>query len=91
VLEKAMISNYFDIYLSNEDVENPKPNPEIYNKCIQNLGVLPCETLILEDNVHGKKAAIESGAHLLEINTINEVTYFNIKSKIQEIIKLNHA
>lgn len=91
MLEKAMIFDYFDAYLSNEDVKRPKPSPEIYSKCMHKLGVLPSETLILEDNEHGKKAAIDSGAHLLEIDTVHDVTYFNIENKIKEIIQRKNA
>jgi FMN phosphatase YigB (HAD superfamily) len=37
-----------DWIVSNEDVVKPKPNPEIYLKCITRLGLSPRETLIME-------------------------------------------
>ena len=87
MLEKAMIVQYFDVLLSNEDVTLPKPNPEIYITCMERLGVIPNETLILEDNENGIKAAVASGAHLMQIESVYDVTYFNIKDRIESIAR----
>ena len=35
--------------------------------CDEELKIKPNETLILEDNMHGIKAAHDSGAHVMEI------------------------
>jgi beta-phosphoglucomutase len=85
MLEKAMIVHNFEFYLSNQDVSNAKPDPEMYNKCIGMLGIKPEETLILEDNEHGIKAAIASGAHVLHIQSVSDVTYHNIVGRIKSI------
>lgn len=85
MLDKAMIVQNFDILLSNQDVTKAKPDPEIYITCMKKLGVNPHETLILEDNENGIKAAIASGAHLLPIQSVNDVTYSNIMDRIKEI------
>ena len=84
MLERAKISHNFELLFSNQDVSKAKPDPEMYLACMDRLGVNPEETLILEDNEHGKRAALASGAHLLPIQTVNDVTYF----KIMECIKL---
>lgn len=55
---------YMDFYYSNQDVMNPKPNPEMHMRCMIKAGVSPTETLIVEDSHIGRKAAIDSGAHL---------------------------
>jgi beta-phosphoglucomutase len=85
MLEKADIINYFNLILSNQDVKHPKPNPEIYIKAINSFGLSPKECLIVEDNEHGIKAAIDSGANLLRVNNVNEVNYENIINKIKDI------
>lgn len=85
MLEKAMIIQNFDILFSNQDVAKGKPDPEMYITCMKKLGVEPHETLILEDNEHGIKAAIASGAHLLEVQSVCDVTYFNIMKRIESI------
>jgi HAD superfamily hydrolase (TIGR01509 family) len=52
MLNKAMILNYFDLILSNEDVKESKPSPQIYLLAMQKLGVSPEETIIVEDSPH---------------------------------------
>ena len=85
MMEKANLIDYFDTILSNEDVANAKPNPEIYIKTMELMGFSPKECLILEDNENGIKAAIDSGAHLMKINSISDVNYKNIIEKIRNI------
>jgi HAD superfamily hydrolase (TIGR01509 family) len=53
-----------DGYLSNQNVSFPKPHPEIYWNCMTTVGVLPSETLIVEDSYIGRSAAVASGANL---------------------------
>ncbi len=71
--------------LSNEDVKNSKPHPEIYWKAISEIGVLPEETLIVEDSPYGLLAASRSNSHILRVNTPKDVTFENINKKINEI------
>lgn len=85
MLEKAMIIENFDLSLSNQDVTNAKPDPEMYITCMERLDVAPHETLILEDNEYGQKAAIASGAHLFPVQSIHDVTYFRIIDRIELI------
>jgi HAD superfamily hydrolase (TIGR01509 family) len=91
MLEKAMILHNFDLYLSNQDVKRSKPDPEIYVTAMERLGVRPHETLILEDNEHGIKAAIASGAHVLQVQTVKDVNYFRIKDRIDSIERRTKA
>jgi len=81
-LSKLNIIEHFDCILSNEDVKNAKPFPEIYWKCMSVLGFLPEETLILEDSPYGLQAAYRSNAHILRVLNTKEVTYKNIINKV---------
>ena len=85
MLEKADLLEMIDFYLSNQDVKNSKPSPEIYNKTIEKMGFKPREVLICEDNIRGITAAMESGAFVLEIGTIDDVNIENIKKAIRSI------
>jgi len=85
MMDKAKLSGYLDLQVSAQDVHVGKPDPEIYKLTMQRLGLSPDECLILEDNENGIKAALASGAHLLQILSIEDVNYQNIKSKIQLI------
>lgn len=88
VLSKLGIIEYFDLIISNEDVNNSKPHPEMYWKAISSIGVLPEETLIVEDSPHGLLAAARSKSHVLRVLSPKNVTYDNINNKITEI-KIN--
>jgi len=83
MLQKAAILQYFDFFLSNQDVKNGKPDPEIYNKAITQLGLTPTECLILEDNENGLRAARASKAWVMEIEKVEDVNYQNIKLHLQ--------
>jgi HAD superfamily hydrolase (TIGR01509 family) len=85
MMEKSKLQPYLEFTLSNEDVVKSKPDPEIYNKAISKLGLKPEECLIVEDNDHGIKAAMASGANLLVVKTLGEVNLTNISNKISEI------
>ena len=78
-LNKLGISKYVDFKLSNEDINNPKPNPEIYLRIFIKFGIYPSEALIFEDSHYGREAAISSGAKLLPIKKINELNLKKIK------------
>jgi HAD superfamily hydrolase (TIGR01509 family) len=91
MMENANLLKYFDFYLSNQDIDNPKPDPEIYIKAIKKIGVLPSECLIVEDNEKGVKAAWASGANLLKVNTVEDVNYQNIKKQIRQVEVKIHA
>jgi dTDP-glucose pyrophosphorylase len=88
LLETNGFIKFIDFYLSNEDVKNPKPNSEIYLKCMIEAGVNPKECLILEDSHIGRKAAIDSGGFLCPIKNPKDVTYKKIKTYLNNIHSL---
>lgn len=85
VLHRLEIVEYFDLILSNEDVKNSKPHPEIYWKCISDMQTLPENTLIVEDSPHGLIAAYKSRSHVLRVSSPDEVTSKNLFNKIKEL------
>jgi len=85
VLSKLGIMEYMDYIISNEDVGNSKPHPEMYWRAISKMGCLPSETLIVEDSPYGLLAASRSNAHILRVKNPTEVTYTNIFKKLNEI------
>lgn len=85
MMEKADLNQYLTFSLSNQDVTKSKPDPEIYDTAIKRLGLAADECLIVEDNLNGVKAALASGASLLRVENVHDVTYANIKNRINEI------
>jgi len=84
ILKKLGIIEYFDKIFSNNDVRKPKPNPEIYLRCMVEEGVKPHETLILEDSCVGRRAAKDSGAFLFPVKNTSDVVYKDIAEVINE-------
>lgn len=78
------LAPFLDLMLSNEDVRKSKPDPEMYNLAIMNLGLQSHEVLILEDNDHGIAAARASGAHVMLVGTTDDVRYTSIQRAIAE-------
>ena len=85
VLAKLGLIEFMDLIISNEDVLNSKPHPEMYWQAISKINCLPEETLIIEDSPYGLLAAARSKSYILRVKNPKEVTYNNINNKINEI------
>lgn len=85
VLSKIGIIEFIDLIMSNEDVKNSKPHPEMYWKAISIMSCLPEEVLIIEDSPYGLLAASRSTSNVLRVSSTSDVNYFNIKNKLNKI------
>jgi dTDP-glucose pyrophosphorylase len=84
MLSKLGLIEYMDLIISNEDVKNSKPHPEMYWKAMSMMGVLPEETLIVEDSPPGLLAASRSRANVLRVNNPRDLTKEKLYDKLQE-------
>ena len=84
ILSKLGILDYFDLIISNEDVKNSKPHPEMYWNAMSLFGVLPEETLIIEDSPPGLLAASRSRASVFRVNNPSDVTEEAIRTRLKE-------
>ncbi len=73
VIENLGVKDLFDVIVSNEDVKNSKPHPEMYWKCMSELSIKPNETLIIEDSPVGRLGASMSGANTYFVKSRSEV------------------
>jgi len=78
---------HIDFLYSNQDVKNPKPNTEMYLRCMIRAEVNPTETVIIEDSHIGRKAALNSGAHLCAVEDSQDLSYDKIERVINEANK----
>lgn len=85
MMDRAELTSYLDLIVSNEDVSKAKPDPEMYLNAIAKFGMKPKECLVVEDNPNGIQAGKASGAFVLEVATVYDVNYENISRKIKEI------
>jgi HAD superfamily hydrolase (TIGR01509 family) len=84
-LSKLGVIEFVDLILSNEDVQNSKPHPEIYWTAISKMAFLPEETLIVEDSPFGLLAAARSKANILRVKNTDDLSLNLIKSEIHKI------
>lgn len=84
MMDRAGLISYLDLMVSNEDVTKAKPDPEMYQTAIKKFGFKPGECVVVEDNPNGIQAGKASGASVLEVATVFDVNYENIKKKIGE-------
>ena len=82
-INKLKIKKFIKFSISTKSIENPKPHPEIYLRCIISLNSKPKNTLILEDSHNGRIAAKEAGAKLMPIKNLDDVNYNNILNCIK--------
>lgn len=92
ILKVNQIDHYFEQIVSGEMFEHSKPNPEIYNHSVENLGVNPQKCLVIEDSKIGIEAAVRADldvaalkSHQFEIDQ-SEATY-QIHS-VKEVLNL---
>jgi len=88
MLAKIGIIEYMDLIISNEDVKNAKPHPEMYWKAMSMMSVLPEETLIVEDSPHGLLAASRSRANILRVDNPKDLVISKIIRKLEETKKV---
>jgi len=85
MLKNAMLLEYFDLLLSNQDVTQNKPHPEIYLTAMEKLSVRPEETIIVEDAPHGIESARASGAHVVVVDNANDVNLYIFKDYLPHL------
>ena len=61
VLEASNLLQYFSVYLSGFQVKHGKPDPDIFLKTAEKLGVKPEECVVIEDSYNGVTAAKKAG------------------------------
>ena len=75
ILNHCSIQQYFDIIVTSEDVENPKPAPDTFLEAARRMNVAPEKCQAYEDADMGIKAIIAAGMEAIDIRLM-----LNIKS-----------
>ena len=82
MLKKSGVYEMFDLVLTNQDVQNPKPDPEGYERIIKEMDIDRSMTYIIEDSPRGIQAAKESGANVIEVGGPDEVNINLLRAMI---------
>lgn len=67
--EKFGLGSYFDVVVTAEDIEYPKPHPQPYSATSERLGLPPDACLVIEDSVHGVRSARGAGCMVAGMTT----------------------
>lgn len=59
--------------LASEDVTKHKPDPEIYLRSAENLGIPPTQCMVFEDSFSGITAGLEAGAKVIGVLTSHRI------------------
>ncbi|WP_349764181.1 HAD family phosphatase [Fusobacterium sp. SYSU M8D902] len=60
-LKETGVYSYFDNLVYGDEIKNGKPDPEIFLKACEKIGVSPIEAVVIEDSVLGATAANRAG------------------------------
>ncbi len=88
------IRHKFDAIIGGHQVENGKPDPEIYLKAAAMIGLAPQECVVIEDSIQGMEAGYAAGAKVIGITTTHQAedltkTFFQSKNFINLFEKIN--
>ncbi|MDJ0908144.1 MAG: HAD-IA family hydrolase [Woeseiaceae bacterium] len=61
----------FEVVMHRALVESPKPDPEVYRRCIEALGVAADDAVAIEDSQSGVAAAIAAGVTVIAVPGAN--------------------
>ena len=67
ILKEFQLEKLFDLILTGNDIQNKKPDPEIFFKCINHFNVKEKEIIIFEDSEVGLEAASQTNAWVIKV------------------------
>jgi beta-phosphoglucomutase len=69
ILEKTGITHFFNVVIDGNKVSKPKPDPEVFLKGAEELGIPPVNCVVFEDAIAGVEAAIAGGMKVVGIGS----------------------
>lgn len=69
ILEKINMVDLFDAIIDGNKVSNAKPDPEVFLKGAEALGVAPSACVVFEDAIAGVEAAINGGMKVVGVGS----------------------
>lgn len=89
MLDKCGVLEELDLLVTNQDVINPKPDPEGYLKALKHFNINPQDAMIVEDSPKGIKAATAAGCKIMKVDNATQVYTENIRRFINESFNTN--
>ncbi len=73
ILERLGLSNSFDVIVDGNAVAKAKPDPEIFLKAAQGMGLKPEECVVFEDSAAGIEAAKRGGMYAVGVGNMENL------------------
>jgi len=73
VIEKLGIGHYFEALVTNEDIENQKPAPDIFLEAARRIGVAPGACRAYEDTDLGMQAIRSAGMEAIDVRPLRGI------------------
>jgi HAD superfamily hydrolase (TIGR01509 family) len=67
VLDRAHLSQFFQVTVSSEEVPRGKPAPDVYLEAARRLRVTPASCAVVEDSANGVRAGVAAGMRVVAI------------------------
>ncbi len=78
ILEKIGMVSLFDAIIDGNKVSKAKPDPEVFLKGAEALGVVPSACVVFEDAIAGVEAAINGGMKVVGIGSLSVLKGANL-------------
>jgi beta-phosphoglucomutase len=81
-LDHLGLRDFFHVIIDGPQVTQGKPHPEVYLKCVHELGLLPEDCVVFEDSLAGLEAGKQAGCTIIGVTTSH--------SKEELLVKTHH-
>ena len=87
------LTDFFETIRTRDDVAIVKPNPELYQLALADLGVLPSEAIAFEDSPNGSLAAKRAGMYCVIVpNSVTDSLIFGeVDLRIHSMLEMSLA
>jgi beta-phosphoglucomutase family hydrolase len=68
-LDHLGLRDFFHVIIDGPQVTQGKPHPEVYLKCVHELGLSPEDCVVFEDSLAGLEAGKQAGCHIVGVTT----------------------
>jgi beta-phosphoglucomutase-like phosphatase (HAD superfamily) len=82
ILDRLDIRQHIGCMVTADDIKKSKPDPEIYLKTAELLGVPPKECLVFEDTISGIRAGQAAGMHVIAIASTHRADELTLADEV---------
>jgi beta-phosphoglucomutase len=82
ILDGLDLRDYFEVIVDGSQVERGKPDPQIYQRCVEKLGLASEECVVFEDSLAGLEAGEGAGCLIIGVATSHTAAELAPKTKL---------